>query len=56
MAFGLYLDSASDDERKSMKEELDQMLNVGPHPNIIGLYGSVFYDGRLLAFAVVLYS
>ncbi|BFZ08768.1 hypothetical protein BsWGS_11806 [Bradybaena similaris] len=40
-------DSASDEEVKSMKEELDQMLNVGPHPNIIGLYGSVFYDGQL---------
>ncbi|CAL1533345.1 unnamed protein product [Lymnaea stagnalis] len=37
---------ASDDEVKNLREELEQMINVGPHPNIIGLYGSAVYEGQ----------
>ncbi|XP_070193884.1 fibroblast growth factor receptor 4-like [Littorina saxatilis] len=38
---------AADDERKALQEELEQMLLVGPHPNIIQLIGSCMHDGSL---------
>ncbi|NP_001232922.1 leucine-rich repeat receptor tyrosine kinase [Aplysia californica] len=40
-------ETATEEERKNLKEELEQMLNVGPHPNIIGLFGSAVCEGQL---------
>ncbi|KAI8782127.1 fibroblast growth factor receptor 2, partial [Biomphalaria glabrata] len=39
-------DSATEEEIRNLRDELEQMLNVGSHPNIIGLFGSVFYEGQ----------
>ncbi|GFR81369.1 receptor protein-tyrosine kinase [Elysia marginata] len=40
-------DMATSEEIKNFRLEFEQMLNVGPHPNIIGLYGSIMHEGQL---------
>ncbi|KAH9514308.1 Fibroblast growth factor receptor 2, partial [Bulinus truncatus] len=39
-------ESATEEEIRNLRDEVEQMINVGPHPNIIGLFGSVFFDGQ----------
>ncbi|PVD24076.1 hypothetical protein C0Q70_14546 [Pomacea canaliculata] len=40
-------DKASEDERQILQQELEQMLLVGHHPNIIRLLGSCVHQGEI---------
>ncbi len=42
----VFSDSASEEEKKLLKGELEHMLTVGAHPNIISVYGSATFDGE----------
>ena len=43
------LDSASQTQKIVLETELNQLLEIGRHPNIIDLIGYGFIDGKLLS-------